>query len=159
LEQERPTAFVRVSTHPGTKGQWEETYSQLIATGFDVVPIIGLNGESTPGPQRTAWRRAVVSWAFCGFPFIRKCLNLISQEEDKEWFSCKHFRGVMLQDFQKKLKVVSNIEFSQTGYRQLTGSQPQRILDLKSMDYIGDKKENKNKNIAAKIVAIRQPGF
>ena len=55
--------------------------------------------------------------------------------------SCKLFGGVRLSDFVTRVRQLPpEIEILQTGWRKLTGAQLVHVLDLDTMEYVGERR-------------------
>ena len=144
----KPSVFVLTSTNPQTKRQWTETCSDFDRIGLEVIPVLGLDGEKVPC-MKIAWRRAQMTWALRGFPFIDKCLGMTPLSEQKDWFiiaedSAKLFPTASIQAIQDRLRSVPpGTEILQTGYRRTVRQMEMKLLDLNTMQFVKEAKENK----------------
>ena len=134
----KPSVFVLTSTNPQTKEQWTETCNDLEGIGLNVVPVLGLDGESVPCMAQ-AWRRAQTTWALKGFPYIDKCISRTPLGKQQDWFiiaedSAKLFPKASIEAIQARLRnIPSGVEILQTGYRKTTKQRQMKLLDLSTM--------------------------
>ena len=96
-----------------------------------------------------AWRRAQMTWAFRGLPFIDKCINMTPSSEHKDWFiiaedSAKLFSTASISAIQSRLRSIpQGVEIMQTGYRRTTRPTKMKLLDLETMQVVQEEEENK----------------
>ena len=173
-----PTVFLLTSTNPHTAEHWTLSHQALTHMGLVVRPLMGLDGEKTPGLWRGAWRRAQVSWAFIGFPHAVKCLEVTPQTpqnlmqwnglQGQEWFlfaedAVKPISNATVQLIQQGLRKVTEkhpgVDIVQMGYRKLTGQKPALLLDLSNMQYKQEQRPLKvMKIVGQKLFAATREG-
>ena len=173
-----PTVLLLTSTNPRTADHWTLSHQALTRMGLVVRPLMGLDGEKTPGLWRGAWRRAQVSWALMGFPHAVKCLAVTPQTpqnlmkwnglQGQEWFlfaedAVKPISNANVQLIQQCLRKITEkhpgVDIVQMGYRKLTGQQPALLLDLSSMQYKQEQRPLKvMKIVGQKLFAATREG-
>ena len=160
----KPSVFVLTSTNPQTKEQWTETCNDLEGIGLNVVPVLGLDGESVPCMAQ-AWRRAQTAWALKGFPYIDKCISRTPLGKQQDWFiiaedSAKLFPKASIEAIQARLRnIPSGVEILQTGYRRTTKQRQMQLLDLSTMEYIHEENEKKvTKIVGQKLFVATRKG-
>ena len=100
--------------------------------------------------MQQAWRRAQMAWAYRGFPFADKCVNMTPPiegvQQGKEWFlfaedSARLFQTASIAQMQHRLNGhPDEVEIIQVGYRRTTGRQAMKLLDLVAMEVMKEDK-------------------
>ena len=73
--------------------------------------------------------------------------------------SCKLFGGIRLRDFVTRVRLLPpEIEILQTGWRKLTGAQLMHVLNLDTMEYMGERRRVV-KTMGQKLLIVTRRGI